>query len=227
MSPSAIVQQIDHLLITCRDPQALFTLFTETFGLPVTWDFKVYNEFGGVTSGGVFFGNTDIDFLKFDDSNTTRLHGIAFEPTKLETAISLLALHNIPARASVPFEGTMPDGKYGIMWRNLIMPWFLGDAMIFLCDREPYAHERRAKLQSKFDGGKLGIKGVRQIVAGTTDFARMRSMPACSIRSSIPCIGSIPRIGGVPLMNRRMPSAGVNRPPMANTSAAPIHPWIG
>ena len=41
------------------------------------------------------------------------------------------------------------------------------------------------------------------------------------------CIASMPITGGVPLMNRRMPVAGVYPSAIANTSAAPIHPWIG
>lgn len=173
MAQAAIVKQIDHLLIESRNPLVLYRLFTETFGLPVTWSFKQYDEFGGVTSGGVFFGNSDLEFLRFDQTRSTRLHGIGFEPAPLDMAISQLALRTIPARASVPYEGTMPNGEYGFMWRNVMLPWFLGDATIFLCERAPYAHERRAKLQSTFDGGALGIKGVRELVVGTTDYKRM------------------------------------------------------
>lgn len=173
MPQAAIVKQIDHLLVECRDPLALFRLFTETFGLPVTWAFKQFDEFGGVVSGGVFFGNTDLEFVKFPHTRATQLHGIGFEPAPLDVAISQLALRTIPAQASVPYEGTLPNGEYGFMWRNVMLPWFLGDATIFLCERAPYAHERREKLQRKFDGGRLGITSVRELVIGTTDYKRM------------------------------------------------------
>ena len=41
-----------------------------------------------------------------------------------------------------------------------------------------------------------------------TDLARIASMPASSTSSSMYCIATMPRIGGVPEMNRRMPLAG-------------------
>lgn len=198
MPEAAIVKQIDHLLIACREPERLFHLFTQTFGLPVTWELKAYGDF---SSGGVFCGNVDLEFL---EAGATRLHGIAFEPTPLDTAISQLALRTIPAQASVPFEGTLPDGERGVLWRNVMLPWFLGDAAIFLCERAPYAHERRAKLQRQFDGGTLGVRGVRQIVVGTTDFKRMCQKwddllaPAAQVKDGQWQLGDSPAVELIP-----------------------------
>jgi hypothetical protein len=42
-----------------------------------------------------------------------------------------------------------------------------------------------------------------------TDLARIASMPASSTSSSMLCIATIPRMGGVPEMNLRMPGAGL------------------
>lgn len=170
--PAAIVKQIDHLLIACRDPQAMYILFTEQLGLPVTWAMKPMADF---VSGGVFCGNVDLEFLKLKAAdNFTTLHGIAFEPSPLEQSIPELAVRGIAARASVPFEGTLPDGTQGMLWRNVMLPWFLGESMIFLCARAPYAQERRTRLQANFDGAALGIRRVERVVVGTTDLIWMR-----------------------------------------------------
>jgi hypothetical protein len=170
--PAAIVKQIDHLLIASRDPQALYALFTERLGLPVTWAMREMSDF---VSGGVFCGNVDLEFLKLKPTDDfTALLGIAFEPSPLEQSIPELASRGIIARASVPFEGTLPDGTQGVLWRNVTLPWFLGESMIFLCARAPYAKERRARLEASFDGGALGINAVRCVMVGTTDLNRTR-----------------------------------------------------
>ena len=56
------IRQIDHVMIKADDPREVFAFFTETLGLPIAWPLE---ERGGVVSGGVGFGNVNVEAIRF------------------------------------------------------------------------------------------------------------------------------------------------------------------
>jgi hypothetical protein len=52
--PEPMVRAVDHISIRCSDNKSLFSLFSETFQLPIVWPMARY---GIITSGVVFAGN--------------------------------------------------------------------------------------------------------------------------------------------------------------------------
>ena len=64
---AAPVQYIDHIMIRSDDPDELFALFSKTFQLPIAWPLA---ERGGVVSGGIGFGNVNIEAIMFPGRST-------------------------------------------------------------------------------------------------------------------------------------------------------------
>ena len=56
------IRQIDHVMIKADDPREVFAFFTETLGVPIAWPLE---ERGGVVSGGVGFGNVNVEAIRF------------------------------------------------------------------------------------------------------------------------------------------------------------------
>ena len=78
------VGQIDHIMIRTGHPETLFTLFAETFGLPVAWPLATR----GVTSGGVGFGNVNVEAIHFPvKSATSRAWSVLHSPLGIFTRI--------------------------------------------------------------------------------------------------------------------------------------------
>ena len=75
------VRQIDHIMIRSEEPSSLYGLFVETFELPVAWEMATR---GGVISGGVGFGNVNVETIRFPGQTTKQslLIGFALEPTR-------------------------------------------------------------------------------------------------------------------------------------------------
>jgi hypothetical protein len=90
------VRQIDHIMIRSEQPLNLYRLFVETFELPVAWDMATR---GGVTSGGVGFGNVNVETIRFPGQTTRQslLVGFALEPyPSLSESLADLDRRNIP-----------------------------------------------------------------------------------------------------------------------------------
>jgi len=63
VKPGAIVRCVDHIAIRASDTKYLFSLFSETFQLPIVLPMARY----GITSSGVVFaGNVNIEVLQFN-----------------------------------------------------------------------------------------------------------------------------------------------------------------
>lgn len=172
---ASIVKQIDHILTAHADPAALYTRLTETLGLPVVW--KLQNV-GAFISGGVFFGNVDMEILSLTSGifpSEEGLVGIAFEPPSLDEALNELGRRGIPMDEPQPFEGTLPDGTPGFLWTNVTLPTIAGGGMNFICARAAYAVERRKRMLAAFDGGTIGMVGVREVVVGAQDMEAARA----------------------------------------------------
>lgn len=56
-----VVVALDHVGVLAADADALFTLFAETFQLPVAWPMT---DYGGFASGGVRAGTIDLEFIR-------------------------------------------------------------------------------------------------------------------------------------------------------------------
>jgi hypothetical protein len=60
-----LVQQIDHIIISLDDPEKMMRLLSEKLSLPVAWPFQAYGTF---SSGGVSFGNVNIEIGRLSRS---------------------------------------------------------------------------------------------------------------------------------------------------------------
>jgi hypothetical protein len=197
---AAIVKQIDHILTAHADPAALYTRLTETLGLPVVWALR---DHGIAVTGGVFFGNVDFEILGLTDSiflSEEGLRGIAFEPPSLETALGELKERGIEIEEPQPFKGLLPDGTPGILWTNVILPSVAASGMNFICARAAYAAERRKRMLAAFDGGTIGMVGVREVVVGAQDIEAARTnwgallAPAPQIAPDVWQLGEAPAL---------------------------------
>jgi hypothetical protein len=176
------VGQIDHIMIRTGRPETLFKLFTETFELPVAW--PLANR-GGVTSGGVGFGNVNVEAIKFPGQHTagSSLVGFAFEPfTSLSDSLAELDRRGIAHGRLRPFVITASDGAAATLWTNVTLSQFSdsdtpADATlhIFLSEYTPEyvdSGQRRERLRTGLaqnGGGPLGIDGVVEVTVGTTN----------------------------------------------------------
>jgi len=176
------VGQIDHIMIRTGRPESLFMLFTETFGLPVAWPLATR---GGVTSGGVSFGNVNIEAIQFPRQTTDEpsLVGFAFDPSaSLSDSMAEFDRRGIAYGEPRPFVVTKPDGSRATLWTNVTLA-SLSDSdrpadakmHIFVCEYSPDyvdVEQRRDRLRralSDGGGGPLGVERVVEVTIGTTN----------------------------------------------------------
>lgn len=109
--PPAPVQYIDHIMIRSDDPDELFAFFSETLQLPIAWPLA---DRGGVVSGGVGFGNVNIEAINFpgqtNDPTPTHLVGLALKPPSLSESLRELERRGIAYGAPRPFVSAGADG---------------------------------------------------------------------------------------------------------------------
>ena len=175
-----VVQHVDHIMIRADKPEKLYAFFVDTLQLPVAWPLA---ERGGVTSGGVGFGNVNVEAIRFPgQSGEPRLVGFAFKPVALEGSLAELRRRGIAYGEPRPFVSTGPDGTRTTSFTNVTLSQF-SDAdrpasatlHVFLSEYNPAyvdAGQRRARLRRELAaraGGPLGVLGVEEIVVGMTD----------------------------------------------------------
>ena len=175
------VLQVDHIMIRADDPSKLYAFFTETLQLPVAWPLATR---GGVTSGGVGFGNANVEAIHFPGQKTSRsqLVGFGFEPSPLTECLAELDRRGIVYGEPRPFVVTEQDGSKKTLFTNVTLRQF-SDAdrpagatiHIFLSEYSPAyvdAAQRRARLRSELresGGGPLGVRAVKEVIVGATD----------------------------------------------------------
>ena len=179
------VEHIDHVMIRSDRPNELYTFFTETLQLPVAWPMA---ERGGVTSGGVGFGNVNVEAIKFpgqtDRAAQTHLVGFAFKPSPLRQSLAELDQRGITYGEPRPFVSTSRDGARMTFFTNVTLHQFSDSdrpaearVHVFLSEYNPAyvdVNERRTRLRAQLaarGGGPLGVRSVREVIIGTTDFA--------------------------------------------------------
>lgn len=176
------VRQIDHIMIRSEEPSGLYGLFVETFKLPVAWEMATR---GGVTSGGVGFGNVNVETIRFPGQTAKQslLIGFALEPhPSLSASLAELDRRHIPYGAPRPFVSRNPQGIAKTLWTNVTLGRFSDsdtpvDARmhVFLSEYSPAyvdVNERRKRLHdalSRDQGGALGVESVLEVRIGTPD----------------------------------------------------------
>ncbi|HMF55098.1 MAG TPA: hypothetical protein VK619_01950, partial [Pyrinomonadaceae bacterium] len=136
-----IVKQLDHIIARTDDPQGLFSLFTETFGLPVSWPLASYPVFA---SGGVTLGNINLEILSVAQKNSgaqdgarARFCAIAFEAASIEEKEKELRRRGISHSPVLPYVQVDERGVEIKLWSNVMLGGMLGknfwvDALVSL-----------------------------------------------------------------------------------------------
>jgi hypothetical protein len=183
------VRQVDHVMIRADDPREVFGFLTDTLRLPVAWPVETR---GGVTSGGVGFGNVNVEAIRFPGQTDTppRAHlvGFAFEPFSLADSLAELQRRGVGYGPPRPLVATGRDGTKQALFTNVTVRDLSdtdlpADAAvhIFLSEYSPAyvdVEERRARLHEELTaakGGPLGVESVREIVIGASDIGAARA----------------------------------------------------
>jgi hypothetical protein len=211
---AAPVQYIDHIMIRSDDPDELFALFSKTFQLPIAWPLA---DRGGVVSGGIGFGNVNIEAIKFpgqiNDPTPTHLVGLALKPLSLGESLRELERRGITYGAPRPFVSVAPNGARATSFTNVTLKQ-LSDAdrpgaatvQVFLSEYNPMyvdAVARRSRLRAELaarHGGPLGLVRVQEVIIGTVDLRvanrtwQMLVAPAQSADANLWRIGDGPAV---------------------------------
>jgi hypothetical protein len=173
-----LVRKVDHVFVPVADPAPLFTLFTDTLGLPVAWPIHDYGLF---RSGGACLGNANVEFVTGDPELMTFMEpteplttrGIAFEPAADDGWAQALDERALRHTGELPYEGTGWNGNSGHLWTNVFIGGLVADAaVVFLCrytsDEAVRGHAAHRALE-ECGGGVLGVRGVAEIQVGCSD----------------------------------------------------------
>ena len=189
VEPGQAVRQVDHVMIRTGDPKELFEFFVDVLQLPVAW--PLISPRPGVTTGGVSFGNVNVEAIQIpgQTDNRPRLIGFALEPSDLRSSLTELDRRGITYGPLRPVASTASDGSANPMWTNVTLRQFSdsdgpADATvhIFLSEYSPtYVNvaERRVRLHSELTakrGGPLGVEAVQEIVIGVQDLDGARAL---------------------------------------------------
>jgi hypothetical protein len=212
-APSPPIRQIDHIMIRTGTPQDLYGFFTETLELPVAW--PITSPRPGVVTGGVGFGNVNVEAIQFPGQTDSRprLVGFALEPSRLEEALPELSRRGITTGERRPLIAVGKDGSKNTLWTNVTLAQF-SDAdspanatlHIFVGEYSPSyvnVEERRARLRKQLadkSGGPLGVVEVSEVVIGAKDLAAARALwqrlldPARSVAPDTWPVGNGPAV---------------------------------
>jgi hypothetical protein len=217
------IRQIDHIMIRTGDPQQLYAFFTETLQLPVAW--PMTSPRAGVRTGGVGFGNVNVEAIQFPGQTDSRprLVGFALEPSGLEPSLLELQRRGMTMGERRPLIADRPDGSKTTLWTNVTLLQF-SDAdnpanaavHIFLSEYNPSqlnVEERRSRLQRQLverRGGPLGVVEVKEVIVGATDLQMARRLwqrlldPARPATSNTWQVGNGPAVRIVPAAENRL-----------------------
>jgi hypothetical protein len=216
-STSQPIRQIDHIMIRTGEPREWFAFFAETLQLPVAW--PLMSPRAGVTTGGVGFGNVNVEAIQFPGQTDPkpRLLGFALEPSALDEALVELNRRGLTFGEQRPLVATGPDGSKRTLWTNVTLLQFSdsdtpadGTTHIFLSQYSPtfvHVEERRERLREQLvnnGGGPLGVVEVKEVIIGAVDVKTARRLwqklldPTPPTRSNTWQMGSGPAVRLVP-----------------------------
>jgi hypothetical protein len=136
-TPAAV--RVDHVNVRVADPDALFSVLSERFALPVLWP---VTAFPGFRIGGVGVGNFHIEPTRYGRGGTGRpdqaqLFSICLEPGPIDHAAAELTRRGIPHSPPVPYRGSWPAesetqlfrrvASSGPLWTWMFLGGFFGD----------------------------------------------------------------------------------------------------
>ncbi len=164
-----MVKKVDHVTISCTNPEALFDTFTQTLGLPVAWSFSAYP---GFSTGGVYAGNVNLETLKFDTQegspampSFTFLYGIVFESYPLDQVTSEFEQRG--ANPGAPQDQLREmNGQQVKVWTNVTLQALsTQDYIVYLCEYTPEMQAALASHTGAATGplGGIGLTGVKEI----------------------------------------------------------------
>jgi len=163
------VKRIDHILLTPEDPRGLYDFLTEELKLPVAWPFR---EYEGFASGGIFFGNVNLEVLVMNQDNLpppSNIAGMAFEPAgSTEEVVEELKRRQIAHDEPRTYEFGLGQSRIK-MWTTTILKDFIPGSVVFFCEYHPGFFNPpawRNTLQKKLKeikGGPLGIEYVKEL----------------------------------------------------------------
>jgi|GEM_PF-555277 len=167
-----VIKQLDHVIARVDDPRTLFTLMTETLGLPVAWPLKSYPAF---QSGGVALGNLYLEIMQCGTprnsgaSRSGRFCAIAFESPQIEEAVAEASRRGLPHTPAAPYCEKAEDGTRTKIWSNAVLGKLVGsdfllDATIFLSRLPGAASLSDAGSGSAFDRWQIGKLFERNMV---------------------------------------------------------------
>ena len=174
---SSIVRQIDHILIASRNPDALFSLLTETLQLPVAWPMT---DYGAFASGGVAVGNVNLEIIReterVADNLKSRWIGFALEPEPLRRSIAEMDARGIRHGTPSPFKSSL----FKTRWTTVgLLDLLAGGSQIFLCEYTEDVSTRRQLLLEQLQergGGPLKVLAIKELALGAREMKRMEGL---------------------------------------------------
>ncbi len=138
-----LLKRIDHMMIESENPTEAIKLFHEGLGLPIAWPLKDYGDY---LSGGIGFGNMNIEYISFKKGGRNRLAGIAFEANeKIDDAVQTLKKSGIDNRIGERTKG----------YTSLILEFEGYRSLPFICEYEEGLKGWQKWLANKFsDSGQ-------------------------------------------------------------------------
>src|SRR5688572_17226900 len=123
-STSHPIRQIDHIMIRTGDPRELHAFFADTLQLPIAW--PLTSPRPGVTTGGVGFGNVNVEAIQFpgQTGSRPRLIGLALEPLALDETLIELDRRGLTSGERRPLIATASDGSRRTLWTNVTLRQF-------------------------------------------------------------------------------------------------------
>jgi catechol 2,3-dioxygenase-like lactoylglutathione lyase family enzyme len=176
------VLQVDHIMIRADDPAKLYAFFHEVLQLPIAWPLATR---GRVTSGGVGFGNVNVEAIHFPEQTPSdaQLVGFGFEPAPLAQCLGELDRRGITYGDPRPFVMTEANGSKRTLFTNVTLRQFsdadrpaTATVHIFLSEYSPTyldVEQRRERLRRavrESGGGPLGVMAVQEVILGATDW---------------------------------------------------------
>ena len=216
------IRQIDHILIRTGDPRELYAFFADTLQLPVAW--PLTSPRPGVMTGGVGFGNVNIEAIQFPGQTDPRprLLGFALEPSALDQSLSELRRRGLATAEPRPLVATGSDGSKRTLWTNVTLRQFSdsdspADATIhiFVSEYSPSyvdVDARRKRLLAelvKSGGGRLGVVEVKEVIIGAVAVDAARGFWQRLVDPTPPATANTWQIGSGPAV--RLVPATENR----------------
>jgi len=165
----SVVKRIDHILLTPENPRGLYDFLTEELKLPAAWTFR---EYEGFASGGIFFGNVNLEALVMNQDNLfapSMIAGMAFEPAEpTGKVMEELKRRQIAYDEPRTYEFGPEQSKIK-MWTTTILKDFLPGSVVFICEyhlglfNPPAWRNTLQKKLKEIKGGPLGIEYVKEL----------------------------------------------------------------